>query len=752
MTEYILGKLKYYIEESQKARGIIACLIQDLKYIKSGGAILYAVDFSEIYSYLIPTAVADEFMFLANRIEEDAILIQRSVLDYFFFKSTAKHILLPSYGIELEGFVARLKDGAYSDLFSKCLTIYKGIEKLEKTPPFYKAYEIVSKQANEITDKDIDDLYTFLNDYAPSLLNILNPPWEAPYTLLRELFKTGVFQNPSDLGIAKTEVLADKDIFYSWSEELISERGTNNIGSSIVDANAVAMINHINTILENRNVKILLVTRSKYMHKIMKRKLASGEASPKDSQCGNVLRHPISFYFQYGQKKRSIDEVIEALKQGFEILNFFLDVVGNETEIKSPRLDTSHGKHIDEITKHLNQIGQTWKSASMLDATTNYYSPNQMDRRKKKVFQTDIVHFFKFIDDTETVKKFLLKKLNVLHGELKKQHEYLGLYSELQTTNHETFIKIERYSGKYVIRTVWTNRQAMPYSFQFYSNGAGALLEKLGEHKSYSIDDALPIFINGFHDKPDYERLLSMAFILGSFGKWVDAEEYCKEAIKENIPTLGILPHEGYFFLAVCKRKHSFSIKRCREALDLLKKAISLKKATKRDIPDYQDPRLIHEIGVQVLKCRFIFGDQITVEDNIPDLKDGLNYLEKSLSIIENDEYLKVQALNNILYYYLNIGLEDNNTEFVKKYFNSLVETETMTEPNPELWPGAILDTVALSMWKLIGIRDREEYQKITKYFSIAQGDKYLEPFERQTISKHFKEFKASVSIADFPS
>src|SRR5688572_12578886 len=265
MSQYIIEKLKKYIMHCRQLRDFIGCSVADLQFMKGGGTIIYAVDFSEIYSYLNPNNVVEEFSFVANYSTLDAKLIQRLVLHHFFYASPNKHILLNPYAIELEGFVAQGKEGAYVNMAREALRVYKEIETLPQNARFLSISQKIKRKKN-LVKRDFDDIYEFLKSSAPSLLNILNPPWKEPLVLLKELFERQTFQNLTDIGISRAEISSDEEVEDRWLQTLVAFRGEQSISSSIIDANAAGILIRVNQLLKDRNIRVLLVTRSKYMH------------------------------------------------------------------------------------------------------------------------------------------------------------------------------------------------------------------------------------------------------------------------------------------------------------------------------------------------------------------------------------------------------------------------------------------------------------------------------------------------------
>src|SRR5215467_7777143 len=99
-----------YIEDCKALQRELQHAINDLHFTSDQNhTIRYAVDFSEIYAYVLPDETVQEFHLFVDESESKTDLIQRLALQRLFDELPEKLILLAPYAIELQGFLVKLR-------------------------------------------------------------------------------------------------------------------------------------------------------------------------------------------------------------------------------------------------------------------------------------------------------------------------------------------------------------------------------------------------------------------------------------------------------------------------------------------------------------------------------------------------------------------------------------------------------------------------------------------------------------------
>jgi len=121
-----------YIKSSKVIRRDYLDTLDDLRFLyEERGTIYYAVDFSEIYSYVLPGETFREFMPFSGESEDVAQTRQTLALKLLFFgKPQEPLVLLRPYAIELDAFLIRSREETFFDTLK---TLPYLIEETEKT-------------------------------------------------------------------------------------------------------------------------------------------------------------------------------------------------------------------------------------------------------------------------------------------------------------------------------------------------------------------------------------------------------------------------------------------------------------------------------------------------------------------------------------------------------------------------------------------------------------------------------------------
>ncbi len=161
--------LKYQLEQ----------IISDIKYIKDGGQIRYAVDFSEIRSYVLPNENSQDFLVFKDEdknSENIGLLYQSYFLQEMFYNLPEPLILLDCYAIELRNFLRSIHEGELEQEVKYLITIYKEKEKILNDKDIEYILELGYKykhKPNILRPKEYDKIVDYMEKNAADFLRFI---------------------------------------------------------------------------------------------------------------------------------------------------------------------------------------------------------------------------------------------------------------------------------------------------------------------------------------------------------------------------------------------------------------------------------------------------------------------------------------------------------------------------------------------------------------------------------------------------
>src|SRR5690606_24110602 len=121
---------------------------------EEGGEIRYAIDFSEIFSYIVPHQDNSRFfnIFSFEMTDEENVLFERLALRVFFYEIPKREdeitiplILLPPYEVELDRFIDVLLNNELKDVLDSAVKAFKQVGKILQTEDFKIIEELTNK-------------------------------------------------------------------------------------------------------------------------------------------------------------------------------------------------------------------------------------------------------------------------------------------------------------------------------------------------------------------------------------------------------------------------------------------------------------------------------------------------------------------------------------------------------------------------------------------------------------------------------
>src|SRR5688572_14086358 len=124
-----LRRLKAYRNSAERLLGDLNDAIDDMAFLSQNGRILHALDFTEIYAFVLPSAQPSGVDFLPKLTEAQRIALDLAILKGLFFGSSRSDspppiVLLPPYRVELrnsESVFQHATLNQFRDLVAKAL-------------------------------------------------------------------------------------------------------------------------------------------------------------------------------------------------------------------------------------------------------------------------------------------------------------------------------------------------------------------------------------------------------------------------------------------------------------------------------------------------------------------------------------------------------------------------------------------------------------------------------------------------------
>jgi len=300
MTASIKPLLDYYRRFARDLLYDIALFEKDVEFQQSGGSIVYAVDFSEVYGYTQRAAESffarrPESAFDANLGRATLLELHESILEFILFDAGKNVILLDPYAIELINYYKGLRSGLIENKVRRVARALEASRRARSTPEYMELESIAARVANnggQLTTAEADRIGNLIEVIAPDIPALWGLDEETDVLeRLTDLMSKDRFRFPDKffgLPCDTNSEVADR-----WYYKLRKSRGERP-DQNFVDAQAMGMLWHLNTRLLSRTqpTVVHLVSRSSAMVSIMQSEIDEGWW---DTQGGNVIRHPRGF-------------------------------------------------------------------------------------------------------------------------------------------------------------------------------------------------------------------------------------------------------------------------------------------------------------------------------------------------------------------------------------------------------------------------------------------------------------------------
>ncbi|HKR63362.1 MAG TPA: hypothetical protein VJZ00_06485 [Thermoanaerobaculia bacterium] len=632
----------------------------------------YAVDYSEIYSYIIPgrshetAPIADGW---SNDPERQFYVLSR------FFGEPG--ILLPQpYAVELGTLVDEMGKKDFKDLAKTFLDARKEIPKIFEMQQTKDILDRIAdgSSAQMLTAAELDELFEYFETYAPKLIAFARGMDLDPFDRLKDLFRRGIL-TPFEKDYPDVDEFFDEARAQRRFKLLSVIRPLTTAAANHIDARALGEVEAVNELLEQRGEKtrVLLISRSQHLMTIARSEVPDGPV---------CVRHPRTMSASYRTDGRVALADRREMKIREQSLIAFIDGA-EEVQKKILSGESAHGGDILDakdskgktLRSHLETIQSEWRN---VEAYATGLTDEGETRAKKKSRKKDAIDVLNYLRDPDRLRKRIVDEIQKIFGAVRRNRDTVAFHLQRKTAS----------------------RGSVVYPMKFRDPALQQATEELSADWSTTLDDAKRLFDVAIRCEDDYECLLGIALSLGAIGRWPLAKQYVEYALVGRDPRQ---TREGRFLRAITIKRMSIEEESSARTFTRMQTAIeSLEELIKET--STVDPRYYNERAA--LKLWLIeFANR---PESAPVAKATLlpqlvaSELEDALAHATGK--VKLLILNNLCYAHL---LEEDAEQ--KTALKNLRNALTDMYSDRTSWPPAMVDTVVYTSFRLRGKDAKKE-------------------------------------------
>jgi hypothetical protein len=714
-------------------------LIEDLELKHSrSDALIFAVDFSEIFAFAFPEKIGGQLRIFEAEESVTTAVHQRYVLHKLFamlgdgelVTHSDRLALLDPYGLELANFARRVGSASVESLADDYIAANRELDYLVRN---FGSEIQGARELLETTEADESELTRFLEifeQHAPKMVLLIDRSAIGPRDRVLDLLNKRRLRSLQEWNIRDLSV--DSDLQMRWDLALYEVRGDRYAGSCFVDASAMAILHAANKVLGAQGRKLVLVTRSKIMHQLIRREISSGQWGEPSF---NPLRHPRYLIPLHTVEGQPIERQIDDLKNLRGSVTLFLDTYDPSSSLPPDRYESDMEKIRERLRSSAGLSGWLTMADSVLTESSRI---NYRTRERLR-------EFVETSTNRDAFKQRVIERIADLESELERLYQYSGVAlhaAELDQGDARAGSLSFALTDRLIVTS---NRPEMPYSLEFSSNTLKAWSERVVRADRIDMDEVLTLLSDSFSSSSEYEVLLFIACVFGAWRRWDKALAYCDFALTRH--TDRDLPaYEAVFFRGLCYRMMDpSSSETFRMALASINHATRMREEAHRGNGYAGDPRYMKA------KASILFlwnmanasGDPRFSAPPPADTREAVQLCERALALSEDDWRLQCDLYNNLCYFFLEANAPAAR-ERARSYWIKLTALLNENEPDKQAWPTNVLDTVIWADYRLNkGKRRRSEFlADYAEMVSLLQGALDIKGLDRgteRTIRQHLE-------------
>jgi hypothetical protein len=643
---------------------------RDDELLKAKRRIIYAIDASEVFSYVFLTKLS----YFTDSSSREYVLnvgFNEMVLHELLLSGRYNLFMLPSHRLELRQLIETIHERELSELGQMFTALYENlglreslISALEKFDAAGDGIPIDSALATQIVSEASLD--------APSVLLLARVESARPRNRLRHL-RTRMNLSPLELLLKKPiHLQIDETVTSEAAEEFNKRRpSVREISNNKIDAYALS---HLTDLIAKSppNTEVRLVTRSLIFEDVS-RALASRGVIPRE--VANAIRHPRAFsaYVLARSTERSTADVVH---QRLSAAGTFLSALRE----LGPKLLSDILKHSPTalIARSANTLAATVQELERIAMLSSVSEVDSSPSDTYPAFHTNISQLVRLLRDHVGVRQAVQTRAQEVVDRLSANTINIArsLAVSLVPDDDDTVSALEvdfqsqkaRLPGKPATAITVTRLESSPapFSISFYSEFFPQMLEK-GE-KPYSV---LSQFVGSLEFDSPFERRLATAYLLGLNNDWELSFQFANAALDEPLTGDSTPRHEGHYFRAIARRhSHSWDIDNIKASLEDVNQAQQIS-STIYGPSEGNDLRYMNE--------RALLIDQAVRAGLSKELLAALGVTEDPIDlwqrILREGAPLgyKLNAANNITFFYLQTRDKTKTAESLE-VLNALIE------------------------------------------------------------------------------
>ncbi|RYE53429.1 MAG: hypothetical protein EOP18_09125, partial [Rhizobiaceae bacterium] len=302
-----------------------------------------------------------------------------------------------------------------------------------------------------------------------------------------------------------------------------------------------------------------------------------------------------------------------------------------------------------DLRTMIKKVRQLWAEVDDVSIVQSIWSERGSTEHLAKAGKDTLKAVRDFISGQKSVRNLLSERASDVANALSFNNALIaavGVIEDGQADLHpvvdvrqKTNVRADRPS-----LTVRAASRLMQYSLQLYK-------PEFATYWRQAEGDALAAlsqFVKAQIPGTGYERLLGTGYALAAVGSWEVAYQFFNLATTLDRQNEGLPTHEAYYFRALARRYASDKVSPAAIQLSFTDLEMALADKRKLRGEGYIDPRYYCEMGVLLAQAR---RGKFKVTSTLLDTRDPVIVWRRALREVIDDKTLRVQLLNNIVYY-----------------------------------------------------------------------------------------------------
>lgn len=709
---------RLYISDLQRYVRHCSAVVRDIRHVvadwqmrQHGWNIRYAVDFSEIYSFVLPNETTERAP-MADGWGEDPEL-QFFVLSRFF--AQREIVLLEPYAVELHGFMEALLGNSYGTAARLLLTAMDELKQILTSKEVGRIEALAGKK--NLTDDETKQIIAFFESQSPSIVAFVRGADLPAIDLLRKLLRARPFVDLESLAPNLTIVVDPGSV--ENIKQFISTNRFASKSADYIDALALEQIRVANDALATQRppTRLLLVTRSPVMMRTCERYVSSTDEV--------FVRHPRIFSTAYTPEPGHDEQSVAELSRRQQSLEVFIQSAQESlARFSGSAVDSSDdakeaaSRQTIAVDRQLEKLRKDWASVEGLAAAfvkAGEIKPEaNRPRGSLQVVAQRLLEFLR--DDKKAVAHHAQRRIQWVIDDVRRQRDRLGVSLQSAVRAETEYLNIL-------------------YPIRFQTRALDDHVSQLACQWSATLDAATKLvgaaaeFTNN-----EYEQLLAMSLSLGILGQWDIAERYVAYALDVGGVSNAMLS-EGQFWRAMCLRRNSRRNETAAESVARIKRALDVIRMADEVRLTYEDrkadPRYLKERAALLIEWRQIAAspEDPSLFESRPLPTEISDCLDLALTLT-TDSKLLAQISNALCYHYV-YESDAANAERHRK------ELEQYLSAYPSV-PSFIRDTRAWADFFLSGKGATiEQVNAWLQEFDLIYNASDLTPFDKNAVQEH---------------